>query len=148
MSVCFVGVLRMLGFSHSAVGGIRGTLGLFELFSSSLSSKSLSSLLPLMLSPSPSSESVNSSYASEVSPFGVVTFVVCCSTSGRISGSASGVWVGSGCCLLTCGRGLPVLVLGRSLPIGMSCNLVGPRVGARSGIRVPWTSSVSLSRFV
>jgi len=36
VSVFFVEVLRMLGSSHSAAGGGRGTLGLFELFSSSL----------------------------------------------------------------------------------------------------------------
>jgi hypothetical protein len=50
--------MRLLGFSHSAVGWMRGTLGLFELFSSSCSPSSQSSLLPLILSPSPSSESV------------------------------------------------------------------------------------------
>ena len=77
---------------------------LFELFSSSISWSSRSSLLPLMLSPSPSSDSVKSWDSSVTSPSGVVTL------SGRSSGSSVFVpvspvsWVagspvsGSSCC--------------------------------------------------
>ena len=57
----FADGMELLAFSHFAVGGCRGTLGLFELFSFSCTLSSRSSLLALMmLSPSPSSESKKS----------------------------------------------------------------------------------------
>ena len=93
----FVDELRLLGFSHSAVGVCRGTLGLFEMFSSSCSPSFPSSVLPLiMLSPSPYSESVKSMDISATSPYGVFTLSNVSPTSGRISGSTDEDWFGSG----------------------------------------------------
>ena len=55
----FVFALVWLVVSHFVVSvGVRGTLGLLELVSSSLCPFARNSLMPLMLSPSPSSESV------------------------------------------------------------------------------------------
>ena len=76
-----------VGFSHSADGGCRGTLSLFELVSSSCSVSSRSSLFPLMLSPSSSSVRVKSRYTSATSPSGVLTLFSVSVASGRASGS-------------------------------------------------------------
>ena len=56
-------------FSHYAAGARRGTFARFELLSSSLAPSCHSSLLPLMLSPSPSSERVKSSMSSPLGHF-------------------------------------------------------------------------------
>jgi len=88
---------KWVGFSHSAVGGCRGTLGLFELVSSSCSLSPLSPVLPLMLSPSPSSDSVWSRDISAMSPSGVFTLSVVSPANGSISGSCISVWARSGC---------------------------------------------------
>jgi hypothetical protein len=84
----FVDGVRLLGFFQSLMGGCRGTLGLFELFSSSCSPSSLGSLLPLMLSPSPSSESVKSRDAFATSPSGVSALAIVSPASWKISGSS------------------------------------------------------------
>ena len=86
----FVGSVVLLVFSHFAVGGCRGILSLFELVSSSCS-VAWSSLLPLMLSPSPSSDKVKSRDASATSPYGLSPLVVVFPTFGRISGSCISV---------------------------------------------------------
>ena len=70
------GCVVWVGFSISAVGGCGGTLGLFELVSSSCSVSSRSSVLPLMLSPSPSADKVKSRDTSATSPSRVFTLFV------------------------------------------------------------------------
>ena len=85
--------MSLMGFSHSVATGFRGTLGLLELFSSSCSASSRSSLLPLMLSPFPSSESVKFDRIA-ASPSGSCTVSGISLASGRISGSSSVVSVG------------------------------------------------------
>ena len=79
------GCVGWVGFSHSAVGGCRGTLGLFELVSSSCSVSLRSSLLPLILSPSPSSDRVKSRDTSVTLPSGVFTLSVVSAASGGTS---------------------------------------------------------------
>ena len=76
-----------MGFSHFAVGGLRGTLGHFDLFSSSCHPSSRSSFLSLMLPLFNSSESVKSRETSATSLSGVFTLAVVSLASGRISGS-------------------------------------------------------------
>ena len=88
--------MRWVGFSHSAVGGCRGALGLFELVSSSCSVSLICSLLPLVLSPSPSSDRVKSGDTSVSSPSRVFTLSVVAAASGGTSGSFVSVWVRSG----------------------------------------------------
>jgi hypothetical protein len=85
-----------LRFSHYAAGACGGPLALFKLFSSSSSPSFLSSLLPLILSPSPSSESMKSCEISEASPSGFF-FLGCHSllggSLGPQIGSQWGLWV-------------------------------------------------------
>ncbi len=88
--------MRLVGFSHYVATGGRGTLGLLELVSSSCSASSRSSLLPIMLSPSPYSESVYSRETSAAFPSGVVTFSFICPAFDKISESPVVVWLGSG----------------------------------------------------
>ena len=83
-----------MGFSHSAVSVGRGFLALFELFSSSFAPSLRSSLLPLMLSPSPTSESVQSYDKFAASSFGVCTLSRVLVTYGRTSGSSIGDSIG------------------------------------------------------
>ena len=90
------GCVEWVGFSHSAVGECRGTLGLFELVSSSCYVSSRSSLLPLILSPSPSSYRVKSRDTSITSPSRVFTLSVVSDASGSTSGSFISVWVWHG----------------------------------------------------
>jgi len=92
----FVDDMRLLGFSHFAVGGCRGTLGSSSCFRPHAPLSSLSSLLPLMLPPSPSSESVKSRDTSATSPSRVFALVVVFLVYGRISGSNAEFWFGYG----------------------------------------------------
>ena len=108
------GCVVWVGFSISAVGGCGGTLGLFELVSSSCFVSSRSSLLPLMLSPSPSSDRVKSRDTSATPPFGMFTLIVVSNASRRTSGSCFSIWVRSGC--------TPVLdVSWRTVVFGFRC---------------------------
>jgi hypothetical protein len=90
------GCVGWVGFSHSAARGCRGTLGLFELVSSSCYVSLRSLLLPLILSPSPSSDRVKSGDTFVTSPSGVFTLSVVSAASRGTSGSFVSVWVRSG----------------------------------------------------
>ena len=78
LSVC----VGWVGFSHSAVGGCRGILGLFDLVSSSYFVSLRSSVLPLILSPAPSSDRVKSRDTNVTSPSRVFTLCVVVATPG------------------------------------------------------------------
>ena len=80
--------------------GCRGTLSLFELVSSSCSVSLRSSLLQLILSPSPSFDRLKSRDTYVTSPFGVFTLSVVSAASRGTSGSFVSTWVRYGCCVL------------------------------------------------
>ncbi len=80
-----------------------------------------SSLFPLMLSPSPSSESVYSKETSVTSPSGVLAFSPASSPSGRTSKFAGGIYVGSICVSLASGSPECLQAVCASLFFGCLC---------------------------
>jgi len=94
---CVGWLCAMGGVLSFCCWGFTWTLGLFELVSSSCYVSPRSSLLPLMLSPSPSSYRVKSRDTSTTSPSGVFTLSVVSAAYGSTSGSCISVWARSGC---------------------------------------------------